>query len=159
MSGAGPLRATVTSFRLGSKGICHVLLPPVTWSVDSRWTLEDCTASSTHFRTYSESCPNLRLLLLNELQNFVGQLVVFGTGVCEDRTSLCSPSAGRRRSSGASDWLSSSDWNVSGSVVMVTGPISAEAQGQSCEETAASLRLLRLLRHTVLLAEVDGPSD
>ena len=54
MLGAGPLRATVTSLRLGSKGICQVLLTPLKWSVDSRWTLDDCTASSTHFRTYSE---------------------------------------------------------------------------------------------------------
>ncbi len=53
MSGAGPLRATVTSLRLGSKGISQVLLTPLKWSVDSRWTLDDCTASSTHFRTYS----------------------------------------------------------------------------------------------------------
>lgn len=54
MSGAGPLSATVTSLRLGSKGICHVLLTPVKWSVDNRWTFEDCTASSTHLRTYSD---------------------------------------------------------------------------------------------------------
>lgn len=27
---------------------------------------------------------NLRLFLLNELENFMGQLVIFGTGVCED---------------------------------------------------------------------------
>lgn len=53
MLGAGPLRDTVTSLRLGSKGNCQVLLTPLKWSEDSRWTLDDCTASSTHFRTYS----------------------------------------------------------------------------------------------------------
>lgn len=53
MLGAGPLRATVTSLRLGSKGNCQVLRTPLEWSVDNRWTLDDCTASSTHFRTCS----------------------------------------------------------------------------------------------------------
>lgn len=54
MFGAGPLKATVTSFRLGSKGICQLLTSPCWWSVESKWTLEDCTASSTHFNTYGK---------------------------------------------------------------------------------------------------------
>lgn len=58
MLGAGPLKDTVTSFKLGSKGNCQVLLTPPKWSVDNRWTLDDCTASSTHFRTYQENVRN-----------------------------------------------------------------------------------------------------
>lgn len=52
IAGEGPLRDTVTSFRLGSKGIFQVFTASCKWSVDKRCTLEDCTASSTHFNTY-----------------------------------------------------------------------------------------------------------
>lgn len=52
ITGEGPLRDTVTSLRLGSKGIFHVFTACSRWSVDKRWTLEACTASSTHFSTY-----------------------------------------------------------------------------------------------------------
>lgn len=48
ISGPGPLRKMVTSFRLGSKGIFHVCSPPSSWSVDSRCTLEAWMADSTH---------------------------------------------------------------------------------------------------------------
>lgn len=53
--GAGPLRDTVTSFRLGSKGTGHVCSPPSSWSADSRWTLEAWMASSTHFSTWGQA--------------------------------------------------------------------------------------------------------
>lgn len=52
ISGPGPLREMVTSFRLGSKGILHVFSPSSSWSVDSRCTLEAWIADSTHFSTW-----------------------------------------------------------------------------------------------------------
>lgn len=52
--GAGPLRDTVTSRRLGSKGTSHLFSWALSWLEDSRWTFMAWTVSSTHFKTWRE---------------------------------------------------------------------------------------------------------
>lgn len=49
--GAGPLKETVTSFRLGSKGTSHWVSWAFSWSDERRWTFMAWTVSSTHLRT------------------------------------------------------------------------------------------------------------
>lgn len=50
--GPGPLKETVTSFRLGSKGTSHWVSWAFSWSDERRWTFMAWTVSSTHLRTY-----------------------------------------------------------------------------------------------------------
>lgn len=49
--GVGPLRDTVTSRRLGSKGKSHLFSWAPSWLEDNRWTFIAWTVSSTHFKT------------------------------------------------------------------------------------------------------------